>query len=66
METVTYGITPRRYDPACDVEMIVPGAKPRVVNIFNDDADAWEWLNEQNHVADFAARFPVNRRDKYR
>jgi hypothetical protein len=66
METATYRIIPHRHDPACDVEMTAPGAKPRVVNTFNDEADAWEWLNEQNHVADFAARFPVDRQDKHR
>jgi hypothetical protein len=61
MEASTYRIVPRRHDPAYDVEMTAPGAKPRVVNTFNAEADAWEWLTEQLLVADVAARFPVIR-----
>lgn len=56
MEKTTYRIIPRKKGTACDVEMTEPGAKPRIVNTFNTEAEAWEWVNEQRLAAKFAAR----------
>ena len=58
MAKTTYRIIPRKKGTACDVEMTEPGAAPRIVNTFNSEAEAWEWVNEQKLAAKFAARLP--------
>jgi hypothetical protein len=56
----TYRIIPRKGGSVYDVEMTEPGSVPRVVNTFNSEAAAWEWLNEQRHVDRFARRMARN------
>jgi hypothetical protein len=56
----TYRIIPRKGGSAYDVEMTEPGAAPRIVNTFNSEAEAWEWLNEQRHVDRCARRLSRN------
>ena len=58
MEKATYRIIPRKKGTACDVEMTAPGSPPRIVNTFNTEAEAWDWVNEQRLAAKFAARLP--------
>jgi hypothetical protein len=55
-----YRIIPKKYGPAVDVEMTEPGSAPRVVNTFNREAEAWEWINEQEQVDKFAERLSRN------
>jgi hypothetical protein len=31
-------------------------AEPRIVNTFNSEADAWNWINEQKQVNKFERR----------
>jgi hypothetical protein len=31
-------------------------AEPRIVNTFNSEAEAWEWINEQKQVNKFRLR----------
>jgi hypothetical protein len=56
----TYRIIPRKAGGAYDVEMTESGSAPRIVNTFNSEAEAWEWLNEQRHVDRFARRMARN------
>jgi hypothetical protein len=58
MAKTTYRIIPRKKGKACDVEMTEPGAAPRIVNTFNSEAEAWEWVNEQRLAEKFSARLP--------
>jgi hypothetical protein len=52
----TYRMIPRKHGRAYDVEMTEPGSASRIVNTFNSEAAAWEWLTEQRHVDRFATR----------
>jgi hypothetical protein len=56
----TYRMIPRKDGSAYDVEMSEPGCPPRIVNTFNSEAAAWEWLNEQRHVDRFERRMSRN------
>jgi hypothetical protein len=56
----SYALISRRDGRAYDVEMIEPGAVPRVVNTFNREADAWDWINEQRYVDRFMRRMARN------
>jgi hypothetical protein len=56
----SYTLIRRKDGSAYDVELIEPGAVPRIVNTFNTEADAWEWLNEQRHVDRFMRRIARN------
>jgi hypothetical protein len=53
---ITYRVIHHKSQRSCDVEMTAPGATPRIVNTFNTEPDAWDWISEQEHVANFAAR----------
>ena len=47
----SYRIIPQKHGRAFDVEMTEsPGATPCIVNTFNNEADAWQWLNEQEQA----------------
>jgi hypothetical protein len=46
----------RVFDRVFDVQVIEPGRGPRVLNTFNREADAWQWINEQQFVERFARR----------
>jgi hypothetical protein len=55
-----YRIVSRQHGRAFDVEMTEPGAPPRIVNTFNKEADAWQWLNAQEQIETFAERLLRN------
>lgn len=56
MIKITYRVLRRKNQRTCDVEMTEPGATPRIVNTFNTEPEARDWISEQEHVAEFAAR----------
>lgn len=57
MAKYTYRVVVRKNGRTCDVEMTESGTQPRIVNTFNSEAEAWEWVNEQKNAAKFAARY---------
>jgi hypothetical protein len=52
---VTYRVLPRKDSPTCDVQATDDG-KTRVVDTFNSEADAWEWLTEQEQTREICER----------
>ena len=52
---VTYRVLPRKDSPTCDVHATEHG-KTRVVNTFNSEADAWEWVTEQEQAREICER----------
>ena len=64
MTKTTYPVLPCKKGQTCDVEMTVAGAKLRIVNTFNTEAEAWDWANEQDVVNKFAVREADGRKDK--
>ena len=50
MQKPTCRVIPRKNGHAFDVEMTAPNSPPRLVNCFNKEADAWQWLDEQQEV----------------
>jgi hypothetical protein len=56
MSKRSYRIIPKQHGSAFDVEMREPDATPRIVNTFNKEADAWEWINQQEQCERFASR----------
>jgi hypothetical protein len=50
MQKPTYRVIPRKNGRAFDVEMTAPNSPPRIVNCFNKEADAWQWLDQQVEV----------------
>ena len=56
MQKPTYRVIPRKNSRAFDVEMTAPNSPPRIVNCFNKEADAWQWLDQQLEVDRFARR----------
>src|SRR5215469_1035012 len=44
---VTYRVLPRTDSPTCDVQVVEEGGKSRLVHPFNCEADAWEWVTDQ-------------------
>lgn len=62
MSKTTYRVLRRKNQRTCDVEMTEPGATPRIVNTFNSEPEAWDWVNEQEHVAEFSSRPPRSHR----
>jgi hypothetical protein len=59
----SYRIIPQKHGRAFDVEMTEsPGATPCIVNTFNNECDAWQWLNEQEQAERFAERLSRNPR----
>jgi hypothetical protein len=64
MAKTTYRVVPRKRSLACDVEMTGAGAKPRIVQTFNTEAEAWDWINEQETVNKFARHEAKGRKDK--
>ena len=49
-------VLPRKDSPTCDVQVTEDGGRSRVVNTFNREADAWQWVVEQEHVGEICAR----------
>ena len=68
MAKTTYRVLIRKDGETSDVEMTEPGAQPRIVNTFNSEAEAWEWVwewvNEQVNFAKFAAGYEQRRRNR--
>ena len=56
MQKPTYRIVPRNEGSVLDVEMMMPGSPPRIVNCFNSEEDAWQWIDQQRQVDRFARR----------
>ena len=56
MQKPTYRIVPRNEGRVLDVEMTTPGSSPRIVNRFNREEDAWQWVDQQRQVDRFARR----------
>jgi hypothetical protein len=46
MQKPTYRIVPRNEGRVLDVEITTPGSPPRIVNCFNREEDAWQWVDE--------------------
>lgn len=64
MAKPNYRVVPQKRGLACDVEMTEAGAKPRIINTFNTEAEAWDWLNEKTHIDKLAARRIKGQADK--
>jgi hypothetical protein len=64
MTKTTYRVLPRKKGKTCDVEITVAGAKPHIVDTFNTEAEAWDWVNEQETVNKFAVREVKDRKNK--
>ena len=52
---VTYRVLPHKDGPTCDVHATEDG-KTRIVNTFNSEADAWEWVTEQEQAREICER----------
>jgi hypothetical protein len=52
---VTYRVLPRKDSLTCDVHATEDG-RTRVVNTFNSEADAWEWVTEQEQAREICER----------
>jgi hypothetical protein len=65
MAKTTYRVVPQKRGPACDVEMTEAGAKPRIIDTFNTEAEAWDCLNEKERIGKLAARRIEGQRDKH-
>jgi hypothetical protein len=50
-----YRVLRRKRGRACDVEMKEADAAPRIVIAFDTEAEAWDWVGEQQTVNKFAA-----------
>ena len=61
---VLFRVVPWKDSPTCDVEAAEEGGKPRVVNTFNREADAWQWVREQEHVVEICTRIQKGAQDK--
>ena len=59
-----YRVLSRKKGQACDVEMTEPGAEPRIVIAFDTEAEAWDWVNEQQTVDKSAAGHAKDRLDR--
>jgi hypothetical protein len=60
MQKPTYRVIPRKDGRAFDVEVTAPNSPPRIVNCFNTEADAWQWLDQQRQVDRIARRLKRN------
>jgi len=56
MPKIAYRVLIRKNERTCDVEMRHGRNKPRIVNTFNSEAEAWGWINEQKQINKFAYR----------
>ena len=61
---VTYRVRPRKDSPTCDVQVTEEGGMSRIVNTFNREADAWQWVGEQEHVTEICSRIRKAAQDK--
>jgi hypothetical protein len=56
MQKSTYQVIPRKDSRVVDVEMTAPNCRPTIVNCFNAEADAWQWIDQQRQAERFARR----------
>jgi hypothetical protein len=56
MQKPTYRVIPRKDGHAFDIEMTAPNSPPRIVNCFNKESEAWQWMDQQLEVESFARR----------
>ena len=56
MQKPTYRVIPRKGGRTFDVEMTAPNCPPTIVNCFNTEANAWQWVYEQRQVERVARR----------
>ena len=61
---IAYRVLPRKDSSTCDVQVTEDGGKSRLVNTFNREADAWQWVVEQEHVSEICARMRKGAQDK--
>jgi hypothetical protein len=45
--------------------MTEAGAEPRIVNTFNTEAEAWDWINEKRRIDKLTARRIEGQKDKH-
>ena len=45
--------------------MTEAGAKPRIINTFNTEAEAWDWLNEKVRIEKLTARRIKSQNNKH-
>jgi len=65
MPKTTYRVVIRKDEWTSDVEMTEPGTAPHIVNTFNSESEAWEWLNERKNTAKFAPRYEQTQQKKH-
>ena len=63
--STSYRVTPRKGSPTCDVHAREDGGNPRLVNTFNHEADAWQWVTEQEQTQAMCERMEKSRRDEH-
>ena len=56
MPKAKYRVLVRKDQRTCDIEMTHGSTESRIVNTFNSEAEAWEWINEQKQVNKFILR----------
>ena len=61
---IAYRVLPRKDSSTCDVQVTEDGGKSRLVNTFNREADAWQWVGEQEHVTEICSRIRKAAEDK--
>jgi len=59
--STTYTVTPRKDSPICDVHAREEGGKPRLINTFNREPDAWQWVTEQEQAQAMCERMEKGR-----
>jgi hypothetical protein len=57
---VFYSVLPRKDSSVCDVQATEEHGETRVVNTFNSEADAWQWITEQEQAGEICARLERN------
>jgi hypothetical protein len=45
--------------------MTEPGGEPRIVNTFNTEAEAWDWISEKRRIDKLTARRIESQKDKH-
>jgi hypothetical protein len=60
----SYRVLKRKKGQACDVEMTEASGESRLVIAFDTEAEAWDWVDEQQTVNKSAANHARNTRDR--
>ena len=56
MRKATYGVRLRKDSRVCDVVICEEEREFRIVNTFNHESEAWQWITEQNQTREVCAR----------